>query len=146
MNVDGHSSGEELETTVSEVPEKKERFTKEKLFEGMKNGKFKKICFGTGAGISVAAGIPDFRTKGIGLYHNLDRLNLPDPQALFEIDYFCSKPEAFYRFAKDSFDWRKYDATLTHHFMKLVDDKEMLHTVFTQNIDDLEIKAGFEPD
>ena len=62
------------------------------LFEGMKNGKFKKICFATGAGISVDAGIPDFRTKGIGLYDNLEKYDLPTPTALFDIDYFCSKP------------------------------------------------------
>lgn len=42
----------------------------------------------TGAGISTAAGIPDFRSPGTGLYDNLEKYNLPNPQAVFEINFF----------------------------------------------------------
>jgi hypothetical protein len=31
----------------------------------------------SGAGISVSAGIPDFRTKGTGLYSRLEKYELP---------------------------------------------------------------------
>lgn len=36
----------------------------------------------------TAAGIPDFRSPGTGLYSNLQKYNLPYPEAIFQIDYF----------------------------------------------------------
>ena len=38
--------------------------------------------------VHLAAGIPDFRSPGTGLYDNLQKYNLPDPQAIFSIDFF----------------------------------------------------------
>jgi len=49
----------------------------------LKEGKFKKILVMTGAGISVSAGIPDFRSPKTGVYDNLKDYNLPTPEALF---------------------------------------------------------------
>ena len=39
-------------------------------------------------GFYTAAGIPDFRSPGSGLYDNLQKYNLPNPQAIFQIDFF----------------------------------------------------------
>ena len=58
----------------------------------MKNDKFKKIVFMTGAGISVSAGIPDFRSPGTGLYDNLQEYDLPTPQSIFDLEFFKKKP------------------------------------------------------
>lgn len=55
----------------------------------------------TGAGVSVSCGIPDFRSKN-GIYARLhkDFPELPDPTAMFDIDFFKSNPAPFYNFAK----------------------------------------------
>ena len=53
----------------------------EKVAKLIREGKAKNIVFLCGAGISVSAGIPDFRTPGTGLYDNLQKYNLPRPEA-----------------------------------------------------------------
>jgi hypothetical protein len=42
--------------------------TLDELAERLKNGEYKNIAIMAGAGISVSAGIPDFRSPGCGLY------------------------------------------------------------------------------
>ena len=98
----------------------------------------------TGAGISVSAGIPDFRSKGTGLYDNLQEYDLPYPEAVFDLEYFKKKPDAFYRLAQTFLDLDKYDPTPTHHFCKMLMDKNLVKLYATQNIDNLEEKAGFD--
>lgn len=109
--------------------------------EIIKSGQAKKIIVMTGAGISTAAGIPDFRSKGTGLYDNLQKFNLPYAEAIFDIDYFMEKPEPFYALAKELFPGR-YLPTKTHYFIKLLHDHNVLLHNFTQNIDTLERLTG----
>jgi hypothetical protein len=51
--------------------------------------------------LATAAGIPDFRSPGTGLYDNLQKYSLPNPQAIFEIGYFRQNPQPFFHLAKE---------------------------------------------
>lgn len=100
-----------------------------------------RIVFFVGAGISTNCGIPDFRSPETGLYSNLQKLNLPYPEAVFDIEYFRKKPKAFYTLADELFPG-KFAPSKFHYFMKLCDDKGLLKRCYTQNIDTLERIAG----
>lgn len=116
----------------------------EAVAEHIKDGKVKRIVVLTGAGLSTAAGIPDFRSPKTGLYHNLARLNLPHAEAVFEIDYFRENPYPFYILAKELYPGR-FSPTISHVFIALLAKKNLLHMLFTQNIDCLERAAGVPP-
>lgn len=69
--------------------------------------------------VSVSCGIPDFRSRD-GIYARLavDFPDLPDPQAMFDIDYFRRDPRPFFKFAKVrhaafSFDFSKEWKTIS---------------------------------
>ncbi|KAL8790711.1 MAG: hypothetical protein Q9195_006253 [Heterodermia aff. obscurata] len=92
-------------------------------------------------GISTSAGIPDFRSPQTGLYANLARLDLPFPEAVFDISYFRKNPLPFYHLAHELYPG-KYRPTVSHCFVRLLSDKGILLKLFTQNIDCLERAAG----
>ncbi|RSM06907.1 hypothetical protein CEP52_005479 [Fusarium oligoseptatum] len=112
--------------------------------EYIKTGRDKRIVVLTGAGISTAAGIPDFRSPKTGLYANLARLNLPYAEAVFDISYFRSHPEPFYVLANELYPG-KFHPTVSHAFIALLAQKGLLQMLFTQNIDCLERAAGVPP-
>ena len=62
------------------------------------------------------------------------------------MDYFKKKPEAFYELAQTFLDLDKFEATPAHHFANLLQKKGKVSHYLTQNIDDLESKAGFKPE
>src|SRR3989338_10954358 len=64
-------------------------FTQADICQGIKDGKYRKIVVLTGAGISVASGIPAFRTP-TGIYSN------PAMKNLFRPEIFSETPLAFY--------------------------------------------------
>lgn len=92
----------------------------------------------TGAGISTASGIPDFRgPKGI-----YSRGDIPG-EKLFDIKLFREDPEVFYTHIGELFEG-SLDAqpTLGHRFLKKLEDLGKLKCVITQNIDGLHTKSG----
>jgi len=94
-----------------------------------------------GAGASVSAGIPDFRTPGTGLYDNLQKYDLPFAEAVFDIDYFKQNPYPFYQLCKDMWPGT-YQPTAVHRFIAALHAHGKLRRCFTQNIDSLEAAAG----
>jgi len=101
----------------------------------------KHVIVMVGAGISVNAGIPDFRTPGTGLYDNLQKYNLPYAEAIFEIDYFRKNPRPFYTLCKALWPGQ-HRPTTAHYFITLLHQKGMLQRCYSQNIDSLETTAG----
>ena len=116
-------------------------FSYNNFIKGIQSKKYKRIMFLTGAGISVSAGIPDFRSPGTGLYSKLQEYNLPYPEAVFELNYFKKNPQAFYTLSK-GFLTAKVHPTTSHFFQKMFENLGVLLQSFTQNIDSLELEAG----
>ena len=113
----------------------------QEIVDGLRNNEFGKIMFITGAGISTAAGIPDFRSKE-GCFAQVQRkYNLSYPEQLFELSSFEENPKPFYDFCK-GFNIDHCKPTKTHLFMGYLCQKKLVKKIYTQNVDGLELKAG----
>ncbi|KAL7402507.1 hypothetical protein ABVT39_015880 [Epinephelus coioides] len=107
----------------------------------VKLGRCKNVVVVAGAGISTASGIPDFRTPGTGLYANLEKYNIPYPEAIFNIDYFSNDPQPFFSLAKALYPGR-HRPNYIHYFIRMLHHKGLLLRMYTQNIDGLEKLCG----
>ncbi len=91
----------------------------------------------TGAGISTPSGIPDFRSSGTGLWSRYD------PFEYASINAFRYHPQKF-------FDWMRplakliqaADPNAAHYGLAQLESAGFLHTIITQNIDNLHQRAG----
>ncbi|XP_017278508.1 NAD-dependent protein deacetylase sirtuin-3 isoform X2 [Kryptolebias marmoratus] len=111
----------------------------------VKLGRCKNVVVVAGAGISTASGIPDFRTPGTGLYANLEKYNVPYPEAIFNIDFFSNDPQPFFLLAKALYPGA-HRPNYIHYFIRMLHHKGLLRRVYTQNIDGLEKLCGVPDD
>lgn len=104
----------------------------------------------TGAGMSTAAGIPDFRSPTDGLYALIRRLpalsaRLSEPQELFDVDIFRSEPELLFGSGVAATMLSSLGAaapTRSHCLLAGLETAGVLLRQYTQNIDCLEAAAG----
>lgn len=91
----------------------------------------------TGAGISTASGIPDFRSPDSGLWDQVD------PLAVASIFAFRQNPGDFYHWIRP-LAGTLLDAqpNVAHYALAALEAAGKLQAVITQNIDDLHTKAG----
>eukprot|EP00727_Mastigamoeba_balamuthi_P006271 m51a1_g2263 putative transcriptional sir2 family protein (899) ;mRNA; r:335279-339409 len=141
-----------LPLLIPEVPERPgppvlESPTLDAIAKAVRDGVCKKIIVMTGAGISVSAGIPDFRSPNCGLYSQIarDYSYLNEPSDIFDLEFFSKNPAPFFKLAKSLLPVSARP-TKAHKFIKMLDDRGLLLRNYTQNIDTLEFAAGLPED
>jgi NAD-dependent deacetylase len=91
----------------------------------------------TGAGISVPSGIPDFRSRGTGLWESVD------PMEVAHIDAFRADPVRFWGFYGARFaSLREKQPNGAHRALAALERAGLLDAVITQNVDMLHRRAG----
>lgn len=98
------------------------------------------IAFFTGAGISVASGIPDFRSIG-GLNDEIAKKGY-SPEYILSSDYLESDPEGFIDFCHRYLLFADKKPNTVHQWIAELEKNHQSNGVITQNIDGLHSDAG----
>lgn len=101
----------------------------------------KNVMVITGAGTSTSLDIPDFRSHD-GLYSRLREMGFEDPESIFSRDTFEQDPRPFFSVAAMILPPMDGRFTPAHAFLRLLQDKDRLLTLYTQNIDGIDLAAG----
>ena len=104
-----------------------------KLQDAINNAE--KIVFFSGAGMSTASGIPDFRSA-TGLYKNTYRA-----EQMLSHTFFVNDTEQFYEFYKEKMLFPEAKPNYAHEFIAQLQNTKDVNVV-TQNIDGLHQAAG----
>eukprot|EP01084_Bolivina_argentea_P267513 454108_1 len=141
----------EDEKTPEECDELTPNF--KRIVNYIQSEKCNKIVVLSGAGISVNAGIPDFRSKN-GLFNTIDvnnfdlhltdeqkQLILQQPEYIAHIELFKENPFPAYK-NLSTFYTTDYIPTIAHYFIRLLYEHKLLKRIYTQNIDGLHGKSG----
>lgn len=102
------------------------RFSAEEVIEEIKRAR--RVVLLSGAGISVASGIPDYRS-GKGIFAKY-------PIEAYEIDNFRKNPQVQYSIKKEFWS-HNYQPNQGHQLGVILEKKGILGKILTQNIDGL---------
>jgi NAD-dependent SIR2 family protein deacetylase len=123
--------------------------TNEARFEALVHGLVEQrfgnnIIVLAGAGISVAAGFPDFRDKESGVYAKIKQKHgMVNPENIFTVEEYERNPGPLCIWLQEFLGVQeKAVPTVTHLFLKMLEEKGVLLRCYTQNIDGLELAAG----
>lgn len=98
----------------------------------------KKIVFFGGAGVSVASGLKDFRSKD-GIYN----MKYPyPPEEILSHHFFMNNTKEFFKFYRQMLNTKGIEPNIVHKYITKLEEKEKLLAVVTQNIDNLHTLAG----
>ena len=97
-----------------------------------------RIVFFGGAGVSTESGLKDFRSKD-GLYNEI--YDYP-PEEILSHHFFMNNTEEFFKFYRDKLNVENIKPNITHKTLALMENKGILSSVITQNIDGLHQVAG----
>lgn len=92
------------------------------------------VTFLTGAGVSTASGIPDYRSKG-GLYDGAQ-----SPEYILSADNLRDHPKAFYAWVTANMYYPDAQPNRIHDVMAALTNRK--GTIVTQNVDGLDRRAG----
>lgn len=99
----------------------------------------RRLCVLTGAGISTESGIPDYRSKGVGLYATSDR------RPVLYKDFVENERIRRRYWARNYVGWPRFSSfqpNIVHRTLKMLEDAGNVGSVVTQNVDRLHTKAG----
>ena len=111
----------------------------------IRSGKCQNIVIMSGAGISTAVGIADYRSKDSGVYSS------EATRGIFDGAQFYKDPSVLYKGCKRLFEPLfvkdgSVSVSLAHRFFALLERKKLLLRVYDQNIDGLTVKSVANPD